>query len=266
MGSVAFTSDHCNNNRHVIGIHLQQCLITTLALYIPVVVLWWYSGPLLVLFGQGTALAYGTQDFLRWLSPFGIGYIWFEALKKFLQCQRKKNRCFPVSSDLAKCFRYSTSWNGYTPYCGLCEYPRQYSCCTQDQLWHTRRCSSYRKYVLPSVALLLALHLFYQRITGMGGLVKEMFCWTWRVLPLGVTGNPHGRRWVVNVAWNCDLETSLIVLQVGFRSHCCRRWHYGSDKHGRSVNRHDSGYCFCSDAFWVTKFPLFEWLALLTVL
>ncbi|KAJ0110308.1 hypothetical protein J7T55_000741 [Diaporthe amygdali] len=52
-----------------------------------VVVLWCSIGPILAFCGQSDELAYGTQSFLRCLSPFGLGYVYFETLKKYLQCQ-----------------------------------------------------------------------------------------------------------------------------------------------------------------------------------
>lgn len=85
LGSRAFTSDA--GNPCAVGVLTQRCLLVVTALYIPVVVFWCFIGPLLVACGQSPELAYGTQQFLRYLSPFGLGYIYFETLKKFLQCQ-----------------------------------------------------------------------------------------------------------------------------------------------------------------------------------
>ncbi|KAF2647130.1 putative multidrug resistance pump [Lophiostoma macrostomum CBS 122681] len=70
-----------------IGILLQRYLITVTALFIPVALLWFFSASLLLQLHISPDLAYDTQTFLRYLTPFAVGYILFEALKKFLQCQ-----------------------------------------------------------------------------------------------------------------------------------------------------------------------------------
>ena len=70
-----------------IGILLQRYLVSTGILFVPIAGLWWFCAPLLLYLGHPPELAYGTQTFLRTLTPFAVGYILFEALKKYLQCQ-----------------------------------------------------------------------------------------------------------------------------------------------------------------------------------
>ncbi|RAQ50219.1 multidrug resistance pump [Aspergillus flavus] len=70
-----------------IGVLLQKYFITVSVMFIPVATLWCFCGPILVLLNVPVELAYGSQRFLRALCPFAVGYIVFEALKKFLQCQ-----------------------------------------------------------------------------------------------------------------------------------------------------------------------------------
>lgn len=60
-------------------------------MFIPVALLWTYSAAILLGFHVEPDIAYGTQTFLRTLLPFALGYILFEALKKFLQCQSMKH-------------------------------------------------------------------------------------------------------------------------------------------------------------------------------
>lgn len=91
LGSRAFTENA--GNLGVIGVLFQRCMLATTVCYIPIALLWCFSGPILVACGQSNELAYGTQTFLRYLAPCGLGYIYFECLKKFLQCQSKSRRC-----------------------------------------------------------------------------------------------------------------------------------------------------------------------------
>jgi hypothetical protein len=89
LGSKAFTGEA---DKSMIGVYLQKCLISMTIGYIPVALLWCFIGPVLVACGQPHDLAYGTQTFLRCLTPCGLGYIYFESMKKFLQCQSEKQR------------------------------------------------------------------------------------------------------------------------------------------------------------------------------
>ncbi|KAH7377851.1 putative multidrug resistance pump, partial [Pyrenochaeta sp. MPI-SDFR-AT-0127] len=85
LGSKSFTK--ADEDITMIGVYLHRCLCVMAALYTPVATLWCFCGPILEFCGQSHELAYGTQGFLRLLAPFGLGYIYFEALKKFLQVQ-----------------------------------------------------------------------------------------------------------------------------------------------------------------------------------
>lgn len=58
-------------------------------LLIPVMVVWAFCEPLLLLLGQEEKLSGDVQRFLRILIVGAPGYICFETLKKYLQCQGK---------------------------------------------------------------------------------------------------------------------------------------------------------------------------------
>lgn len=49
--------------------------------------MWTNVAPILRAFGQDEELSYGTQQYLRVLLLAAPGYIGFETLKKYLQCQ-----------------------------------------------------------------------------------------------------------------------------------------------------------------------------------
>lgn len=79
---------HGSGDRDV-GVIFQRALFTLTAFYVPVAVLWFFSEPLFILLGQEAWLARDASRFLMALSPGGLGYVFFESLKKFLQAQGK---------------------------------------------------------------------------------------------------------------------------------------------------------------------------------
>ncbi|KAL0945479.1 hypothetical protein HGRIS_000965 [Hohenbuehelia grisea] len=83
LGSQAFTG----GQRTDLSIHLQRCIALLLALFVPVGILWYHIEPVLLALGQSASLSYGVQRFLRVLILGAPGYIGFESLKKYLQCQ-----------------------------------------------------------------------------------------------------------------------------------------------------------------------------------
>ncbi|KAJ6581120.1 MOP flippase [Mycena capillaripes] len=83
LGSQAFTGGHSKD----LSIHLQRCIVLLWILLIPVCVLWWFIEPVLLGLGQSGPLSRDVQVFLRVLIIGAPGYIGFESLKKYLQCQ-----------------------------------------------------------------------------------------------------------------------------------------------------------------------------------
>lgn len=84
LASASFTG---SKNPHDLGIILQRAFVVLSAFYIPVAVLWFCSQPLFKALGQEDYIARDSAKFLSVLAPGGIGYIFFEALKKYLQAQ-----------------------------------------------------------------------------------------------------------------------------------------------------------------------------------
>lgn len=76
-----------SKNPHEPGILLQRAFIVLGLFYIPVATLWWFSEGLFLILGQDANLAQQSALFLRSLIPGGLGYIYFEAVKKYLQAQ-----------------------------------------------------------------------------------------------------------------------------------------------------------------------------------
>ena len=76
-----------SKNRHGLGVLLQRAFIILGGFYVPVAVLWFCSEPLFKALGQGEQLSHDSARFLWCLIPGGLGYIYFECMKKYLQAQ-----------------------------------------------------------------------------------------------------------------------------------------------------------------------------------
>ncbi|KAL4252699.1 multi antimicrobial extrusion (MATE) family protein [Abortiporus biennis] len=84
LGSQAFTG---GENRTDLSVHLQRCILLLWGLFTPVAIMWFYVEPVLLYLGQDALLSKDVQRFLRVLILGAPGYIAFESLKKYLQCQ-----------------------------------------------------------------------------------------------------------------------------------------------------------------------------------
>lgn len=84
LASASFTG---SKNPHDLGIILQRSYIILFLFYVPVAVIWFCSEPIFKTLGQEDYLARDASRFLSVLVPGGLGYIYFEALKKYLQAQ-----------------------------------------------------------------------------------------------------------------------------------------------------------------------------------
>ncbi|KAI9877224.1 MAG: hypothetical protein M1830_004482 [Pleopsidium flavum] len=85
LGSATFTG---SKNPHDLGIILQRAYIILGLFYVPVAILWLCSEPVFKLLGQDSQLSKDSAKFLSVLVPGGLGYIYFEAMKKYLQAQK----------------------------------------------------------------------------------------------------------------------------------------------------------------------------------
>ncbi|KAI9752730.1 MAG: hypothetical protein M1815_000297 [Lichina confinis] len=84
--SASFTG---SKNPHDLGTLLQRAFFVLTLFYVPVAVLWFFSEPVFRLLGQEPGLCQSSAVFLTWLIPGGLGYIYFESMKKYLQAQGK---------------------------------------------------------------------------------------------------------------------------------------------------------------------------------
>lgn len=94
LASSTFTG---SSNKHDLGILLQRAFFVLGLFYVPVAMLWAFSEPVFLLLGQDPQLSRDSARFLTCLIPGGLGYIYFEAMKKYLQAQGKSfpTCCFP---------------------------------------------------------------------------------------------------------------------------------------------------------------------------
>lgn len=84
LASSTFTG---SKDKHDLGILLQRGVLVLTIFYIPVAILWACSHHIFLLLGQGPELSYQSSRFLTCLIPGGLGYIFFETMKKYLQAQ-----------------------------------------------------------------------------------------------------------------------------------------------------------------------------------
>ena len=84
LASASFTG---SKDKHNLGVILQRAFLVLGAMYIPMAILWLCSEPIFKALGQEAYIARDASRFLSVLIPGGIGYIYFECMKKYLQAQ-----------------------------------------------------------------------------------------------------------------------------------------------------------------------------------
>lgn len=84
LASSSFTG---SKNPHDLGVLLQRGFIVLTIFYIPVAILWACSAPVFRLLGQEEYICRDSAKFLTALIPGGLGYVYFESMKKYLQAQ-----------------------------------------------------------------------------------------------------------------------------------------------------------------------------------
>ncbi len=114
LASSSFTG---SSDKHDLGVLLQRSFIMLGIFYVPVCVLWLCSEPLFIALGQDPQLSKDSAKFLTCLIPGGLGYIYFEAMKKYLQAQEIMRPgtyvlliTSPISAALNYLFCYVAGW------------------------------------------------------------------------------------------------------------------------------------------------------------
>lgn len=114
LASSTFTG---SKNKHDLGVLLQRAFIVLTIFYIPVAIIWLASEPLFKALGQSPQLSRDSAKFLTCLIPGGLGYIYFETMKKYLQAQEIMRPgtyvlliTSPISAALNYLFVYTLGW------------------------------------------------------------------------------------------------------------------------------------------------------------
>lgn len=87
LASSTFTG---SSNKHDLGILLQRGFLVLGLFYVPVAILWACSESVFLFLGQDPQLSRDSARFLTCLIPGGLGYIYFEVMKKYLQAQGRE--------------------------------------------------------------------------------------------------------------------------------------------------------------------------------
>ncbi|KAJ6431774.1 hypothetical protein OIU84_019119 [Salix udensis] len=78
---------------HMLGIHTQRAMLTLLTVSIPLAIIWFYTGTILLSLGQNAEISAGAGTFNRWMIPSLFAYGLLQCLNRLLQTQ---NNVFPM--------------------------------------------------------------------------------------------------------------------------------------------------------------------------
>ncbi|KAL2121322.1 hypothetical protein VTJ04DRAFT_5349 [Mycothermus thermophilus] len=87
LDTLASSSFTASKDKGFLGVLLQRGIIVLSGFYAVVVVIWCFSEPIFRAIGEPENISVHSARFLQLLIPGGLGYIWFECMKKFLQAQ-----------------------------------------------------------------------------------------------------------------------------------------------------------------------------------
>ncbi|KAK6821866.1 hypothetical protein PG987_014691 [Apiospora arundinis] len=87
LDTLASSSFTRSKDKSSLGVLLQRGILVLTGFYAVVVVIWCFSEPLFRALGQPEVICVRSARFLQLLIPGGLGYIWFECMKKYLQAQ-----------------------------------------------------------------------------------------------------------------------------------------------------------------------------------
>uniref|UniRef100_A0A453DW61 Protein DETOXIFICATION n=1 Tax=Aegilops tauschii subsp. strangulata TaxID=200361 RepID=A0A453DW61_AEGTS len=94
---------------HLLGIYKQRTMLLLTAASIPVAIIWFYTGQIMLLFGQDPEIAMEAGTYARWMIPGLFGYGLLQCHVRFLQSQ---NTVLPVmvSAGVAALFHLLACW------------------------------------------------------------------------------------------------------------------------------------------------------------
>ncbi|VAH72027.1 unnamed protein product [Triticum turgidum subsp. durum] len=94
---------------HLLGIYKQRAMLLLTVVSIPVAIMWFYTGQIMLLFGQDPEIAMEAGMYARWMIPGLFGYGLLQCHVRFLQSQ---NTVLPVmvSAGAAALFHLLACW------------------------------------------------------------------------------------------------------------------------------------------------------------
>ncbi|KAF7020720.1 hypothetical protein CFC21_033782 [Triticum aestivum] len=94
---------------HLLGIYKQRAMLLLTVASIPVAIMWFYTGQIMLLFGQDPEIAMEAGTYARWMIPGLFGYGLLQCHVRFLQSQ---NTVLPVmvSAGAAALFHLFACW------------------------------------------------------------------------------------------------------------------------------------------------------------
>lgn len=101
LDTLASSSFTRSKDKTSLGVLLQRGILVLTGFYAIVVVLWCSAEPLFRALGQPEVICVNSARFLRLLIPGGLGYIWFECMKKYLQGRRASEREREIERETA---------------------------------------------------------------------------------------------------------------------------------------------------------------------
>ncbi|KAI4357717.1 hypothetical protein L6164_001649 [Bauhinia variegata] len=78
---------------HMLGVHTQRAMLVLLGLSIPLSIIWFYTGNILITIGQQRNISTEAGTFNQWMIPGLFAYAILQCLNRFLQTQ---NNVFPM--------------------------------------------------------------------------------------------------------------------------------------------------------------------------
>nr|PNR63320.1 hypothetical protein PHYPA_001745 [Physcomitrium patens] len=72
---------------HMLGIYMQRAMLVLFVVSLPIAIVWWNTGSILVVLGQDPEISAGAGVYARFLLPFLFGVVVLQPLVKFLQTQ-----------------------------------------------------------------------------------------------------------------------------------------------------------------------------------
>lgn len=87
LDTLASSSYTGSKDKHDLGVLLQRGLFVLSIFYAAIAIVWIVSEHLFRALGQEEYICIQSAKFLQLLIPGGLGYVWFEAMKKYMQAQ-----------------------------------------------------------------------------------------------------------------------------------------------------------------------------------